>query len=68
MDFDATKEARKQEPPKNRATRKRYQRLDKKMVIQGKTEEGYIKIQYGSKISFMDIVTVKKYDIDLIDD
>ncbi|EMZ8519093.1 TraE, Type IV secretion system protein [Listeria monocytogenes] len=68
MDFDATKEVRKQQPLKNRATRKRYQRLDRKMVIQGKTEEGYIKIQYGSKISFMDIVTVKKYDIDLIDD
>ncbi|MBC2137652.1 TraE, Type IV secretion system protein [Listeria innocua] len=68
MEFDATKAVQQKEPLKNRAARKRYQRLDKKMVIQGKTEEGYIKIQYGSKISFMDIVTVKKYDIDLIDD
>ncbi|MBC1481563.1 MULTISPECIES: TraE, Type IV secretion system protein [Listeria] len=68
MEFDAIKEGQKKEPLKNRATKKRYQRLDKKMVIQGKTEEGYIKVQYGGKISFMDIVTVKKYDIELIDD
>ncbi|EAW7168009.1 TraE, Type IV secretion system protein [Listeria monocytogenes] len=70
MEFDATKENQNkgQESFKNRSTRKRYQRLDKNMVIKGKTEEGYIKIQYGSKVSFMDIVTVKKYDIDLIDD
>ncbi|EAC4365540.1 TraE, Type IV secretion system protein [Listeria monocytogenes] len=69
MEFDATKVVQqKQAPLKNRATKKRYARLDKKMVIQGKTEEGYIKVQYGSKRSFMDIVTVKKYDIDLMDD
>ncbi|MBC1478891.1 TraE, Type IV secretion system protein [Listeria welshimeri] len=69
MEFDAIKEKEHiKEPPKNRSTRKRYQRLNKNMVIRGKTEEGYIKLQYGSKISFMDIITVKKYDIDLIDD
>nr|WP_199201693.1 TraE, Type IV secretion system protein [Listeria ivanovii]QPL19486.1 TraE, type IV secretion system/conjugal transfer protein [Listeria ivanovii]UCK61617.1 type IV secretion system/conjugative transfer family protein [Listeria ivanovii] len=68
MEFDAIKEGQKKEPLKNRETKKRYQRLDKKMAIQGKTEEGYIKVQYGGKISFMDIVTVKKYDIELIDD
>lgn len=62
MEFDATKENQNkgQESFKNRSTRKRYQRLDKNMVIKGKTEEGYIKIQYGSKVSFMDIVTVEK--------
>ncbi|HAB8811058.1 TPA_asm: TraE, Type IV secretion system protein [Listeria monocytogenes] len=68
MEFDAIKEGKKKEPLKNRTTKKRYQRLDKKMVIQGKTEEGYIKVQYGGNVSFMDIVTVKKYDIELIDD
>ncbi|MBF2598333.1 VirB4 family type IV secretion/conjugal transfer ATPase [Listeria welshimeri] len=69
MEFDAIKEKEHiKETPKNRSTRKRYQRLNKNMVIRGKTEEGYIKLQYGSKISFMDIITVKKYDIDLIDD
>lgn len=69
MEFDAIKEVQnKKEPIKNRTTKKRYQRLDKKMVIQGKTEEGYIKVQYGAKVSFMDIVTVKKYDIELMDE
>ncbi|MBC1990386.1 ATP-binding protein [Listeria seeligeri] len=69
MEFDAIKEVqKKKEPIKNRTTKKRYQRLDKKMVIQGKTEEGYIKVQYGAKVSFMDIVTVKKYDIELMDE
>ncbi|MBC1403118.1 TraE, Type IV secretion system protein [Listeria booriae] len=70
MKFDAVqaKEAQKEPPKRNRAMRKRYNKLSDRMVVKGLTSDGYPKIEYGGQKGVFDIVRVRKFDIWMLDD